>query len=87
MSRAKRPRCYFRCAKPARYPAHSPRWCSLRCAAEWAAQLLDTEDADSWRSCCGSWETDVSHSCPPLSDSAEALLELRRKLGDRKARE
>lgn len=61
--RAIRPRCYFGCDKPAIYPPESPRWCAVKCAAEWAAQLLDTVDADTWRPCCKRWETEVTHYC------------------------
>ena len=59
----RRVRCFFGDGRLARYPVDKPRWCGQRCAAEWAAQLMDTEDASTWRSCCQSWETDASHSC------------------------
>jgi hypothetical protein len=58
-----RPLCYFGDGKPAKYPASSPRWCSQRCAAEWAANYLDTEDAETWHPCCGAWESDATHRC------------------------
>ncbi len=51
--RKTKPRCYFGCDKPARYPAEEPRWCSQRCAAEWAVAMIEGDDqawnGSEWR--------------------------------------
>lgn len=51
MSRVNKPRCYFCERDPprrARIPANSPRFCSLRCAADWSIEILDDPGAYQW---------------------------------------
>jgi len=53
-ARQVKPRCYYGDGKVARYPADKPRWCSQRCAAEWAAAMKEGGE-DEWCPSCRSW--------------------------------
>lgn len=56
----KRPRCYFGCRKPAKYPPENPRWCSQRCAAEWAVEIT-AGDGMIWNPVHSTWLAEGMH--------------------------
>lgn len=54
-----KPRCYHGCDKPAR---KNGRFCSQKCAAEFAEELVLGND-DKWCSNCQEWVDNEGHEC------------------------